>query len=574
MNMHMLHTSQDESVLRAALDVLADAIVITDRGGRILWANPALERLTGYAWSEVEGRTPALFCSGEQDAAFYQDLWQTILSGRVWRGELVNRRKDGSLYTERMAITPVQEADGTVARFVAVKTDISRERAEREALRRLNRCLRALGAVGAEVARELDLEAVLRLIVRRAVELVGADIGEIWVWEEEGQLLLPRASWGHTLRSCLPRRLGEGFSGVAAERRTAMLDNDYPNSPHAMPGVVAGGIVATLSHPLVCQDRLLGVIGLGKRSRERPFCQEDLEIAGLFADQAAIAIENARLYEAVRRHAEELEARVADRTGQLEAARRAAERASSYKSEFLANMSHELRTPLNSILGFAQLVEEQGEALPADRRLRYLHHIRTSGAHLLALVNGILDLSKIEAGKVELQPELISVGGVIEEVLLIIRGLAIKKQQIVECQVEDGLPQILADPVRLKQILFNLLSNAVKFTPEGGSVRVVACRRNEGAPPSIVPAGECLELQIRDTGVGLDPEEVPRLFQEFVRLARTRDAAPEGTGLGLAVTRKLVELHGGTIQVESRGIGHGCTFTVCLPIVGRTAGEA
>jgi PAS domain S-box-containing protein len=563
-------TYRDSSILQAALDATTEAIVITDRAGRIRWANPALERLTGYAWPDLVGRTPAVFRSEEQGPAFYADLWRTILNGQVWRGELVNRRQDGSHYVERLTITPVQEADGTITHFIAVKADVSQQRAERDALQRVNRCLRALSAVGAEVAHELELEAVLRLIIRRAVELVGAGGGEIFVWDESAERLQPRAAWGYDLAHSLPRRLGEGLVGAAALQRAALLDNDYPRSPHAMAPVVANGITAALAHPLLYQDRLLGAIGLNNWSSGHPFCPEDAEIVALFAAQAAIAIGNARLHDTIRRHAEGLEARVAERTQELEIARRAAERASQHKSEFLANMSHELRTPLNSILGFAQLLEERADALPADRRRRFLHLIRQGGVHLLTLINGILDLSKIEAGKLELEPESVSVAGVVEDVLVIVRGLANQKQQVLECQVAIDLPPLTADPVRLKQILFNLLANAMKFTPKLGTVRLAVRRQPGGAsdPAAGLPASDGVEWQVADTGVGLAPEDLPRLFQEFVQVGRSRRAAAEGSGLGLALTRKLVELHGGTIRAESAGIDRGSTFTVWLPLAG------
>jgi signal transduction histidine kinase len=229
-------------------------------------------------------------------------------------------------------------------------------------------------------------------------------------------------------------------------------------------------------------------------------------------------------------------------------------------------------------------------------------HIHQGGKHLLQLINDILDLSKVEAGKFVLQPEPLPVAGILEDILVIAKGLANKKSQEIVPEIEPDLPPLHADPVRFKQILFNLLSNAVKFTPNGGTVRVTAHRvavgegsqqKAEGSehqaadasalPPAfcllpseeklptadrLLPTAQFLELRVTDTGVGIKPEDLPRLFQEFVQLETTQAQRHEGSGLGLALTKRLVELHGGRIWAESEGEGRGSTFTTVLPFAG------
>ena len=232
----------------------------------------------------------------------------------------------------------------------------------------------------------------------------------------------------------------------------------------------------------------------------------------------AIAIENARLYESVRTHAAALEARVRERTQELEAANQRLRQASRFKSEFLANMSHEIRTPLNSILGFAELLRDQTKEILSPKQLRFLTNIYRGGQHLLQLINDILDLSKVEAGKIQLNVAPLDVPHALEDILVIARGLAHKKSQQLDAQIAPNLPPLRADPLRFKQICFNLLSNAVKFTPDGGRITLAA------------------------------------------------QPTPDGTGLELS--KRLVELHGGTIAASSPGEGRGSTFVIVLPVGG------
>ena len=215
-------------------------------------------------------------------------------------------------------------------------------------------------------------------------------------------------------------------------------------------------------------------------------------------------------------------------------------------------MSHELRTPLNAILGFSELLEEQMFGSLNARQKQYVGYVRQSGEHLLALVNDILDISKIEANKFVLERVWLDPTIAIKATCGVVQPLADKNGVSLELDLEESLPAIFADPVRVKQILYNLLSNAVKFTPSGGRVTLRAAL-----------LGSQLSLKVEDTGVGIAPEDLPRLFREFERLQNVSGKS-EGTGLGLALTKRLVEMHEGSIQVESDP-GRGSIFTVCLP---------
>ncbi|MFI5338598.1 MAG: ATP-binding protein, partial [Candidatus Methylomirabilales bacterium] len=372
---------------------------------------------------------------------------------------------------------------------------------------------------------------------------------------------------------------GEGLVGVVAATRQPVTSPDVTQDPRFIDKAwaAAEGLVSCLILPLTHGDRTAGILALFTRTPYE-FSEEQVDLLRAFAAQAAIALENARLYREIQQHAASLEARVEERTRELVAANRALEKASRHKSEFLANMSHELRTPLSSVIGFAEVLLDQGTGPLTEKQTRFLGHIHQAGKHLLQLISDILDLSKVEAGKLTIQLEALPVHHVLEEVLVIARGLAQQKAQTMEAEIEPGLPPLRADSVRLKQILFNLLSNAVKFTPEQGRITLGARRVNGARPLGISPsqpgpvfaqpnttAGEWLELRVTDTGMGIAPEDLPRLFQEFVQLETTATKRQEGTGLGLALTKRLVELHGGQISAESRGPGCGACFVVRLP---------
>jgi signal transduction histidine kinase len=230
------------------------------------------------------------------------------------------------------------------------------------------------------------------------------------------------------------------------------------------------------------------------------------------------------------------------------------ESANRHKSEFLANMSHELRTPLNAIIGFSEALQERLFGELNEKQAEYVADIHGSGRHLLSLINDILDLSKIEAGRMELEPSEFDLRGVLETAITLVRERAMRHGIALGLEVAPGVGTIRADERKVKQVLLNLLSNAVKFTPDGGSVRVGA-RMN----------GEAVEVSVADTGVGIAPEDQASVFEEFRQVGRDRARKAEGTGLGLTLVKKFVELHGGAIRLES-AVGRGSTFIFTLPV--------
>jgi signal transduction histidine kinase/HAMP domain-containing protein len=405
--------------------------------------------------------------------------------------------------------------------------------------------LRALGEVGQAVSSTLDLETVLDTIVTRAVQLSSASGGVIYEYDETtGEF--SRISGAHGLDDDLrqvlaaaPLRLGEGAAGRAAARQAPVQVADVlAEGAYDVARVRAiferHGYRSMLAVPMLFERQIVGVLVVWGRE-PGTFAQEIVGLLQTLATQSVLAIQNARLFR-----------EIADKSKQLEAASR-------HKSEFLANMSHELRTPLNAIIGFSEVLSEGMFGELNDKQAEYLQDIMESGRHLLSLINDILDLSKIEAGRVELEPADFDLPGAIDNALLLMRERANRKGIALGRTIDERLGIVRADERKVKQVLLNLLSNALKFTPEGGRVHVRAEMR-----------GEMAEISVTDSGVGIAPEDQDAVFEEF-RQVGTAAKKAEGTGLGLALSRKFIELHGGMIGVKSQP-GQGATFTFTLPL--------
>jgi signal transduction histidine kinase len=292
---------------------------------------------------------------------------------------------------------------------------------------------------------------------------------------------------------------------------------------------------ACIVAPMIWEGKGIGAI-LVSRDYVGPFSDKNMALLKTFADQAVIAIQNARLFREIQ-----------DKSGQLEIANK-------HKSEFLANMSHELRTPLNAIIGFSEVLQEKLFGDVNEKQLDYLNDIHTSGKHLLGLINDILDLSKVEAGRMELDLASFDVVPALANAMTLVRERAQRHNIDLHMDVDPGLGVATADERKLKQIVVNLLTNAVKFTPDGGSVFVTARRETD-----------TLVISVRDTGIGIAPDDHEAVFEEFRQVGRHYTNKQEGTGLGLTLTRRFVELHGGRIWVESEP-GRGSTFTFTIPV--------
>jgi signal transduction histidine kinase len=388
-------------------------------------------------------------------------------------------------------------------------------------------------------------------------------------------------------------KAGKGIAGWVFQHGCSLIVPDVRQDGRFYQGVdyLTGFTTkSALCVPLKIREKTIGVIQVLNGPNDRSFDQDDLNLLSAIGAHAATSIENARLYTQVKSHAEGLECKVEERTREVEAANTRlqkalvdAEEASRHKSTFLANVSHELRTPLNTIIGFSEVLRDQHFGPLTDKQARHVQNIHNAGHHLLQIIDDLLDLSKVEVGRVELHRKPVRMDDLIAEAVAMIRDQAGKNNLVVESVPGEPLPPLYVDPSRVRQILTNLLSNAVKFTPPGGRITVAArlvhgsqftvhSGKAELREPSTVNCeldGDFVEIAVQDTGIGIRPEDQPKLFQPFVRLEASLGAQCEGTGLGLVITRRLVEMHGGRIWVESEGEGRGSTFTFTLPVDGR-----
>jgi PAS domain S-box-containing protein len=495
---------RSRSFLDSVIEQIPHMVFIKDaKDLRFVRFNRAGEELLGYTRAELIGKNDFDFFPDAEARFFVEKDREVLARGTVLDipEEVIHTRHKGTriLHTKKV---PVLDASGRPQFLLGVSEDITEQRQAAAALRAAETRLQQVLAFSSTVIYALDVrpgKLIPTFVSENFSHLTGYDIAD----------------------ALDPAWAAERFHPEERERLLA-----------EMPA-------------LLVQDRFTREYRFLFRDGTYHWMRDESRVLR-DAGGAPVQILGAWLDISERVRAEE----------ELRRARSAAETANRTKSEFLAKMSHELRTPLNSIIGFSEMLEDQTFGTLNEKQHRYVHNVLASGRLLLQVINDILDLSKVEAGRMELTLSQFEVAQALAEVRALMDPIAEQKHHIMEVDVEAGLPSIVADPAKFSQIMVNLLSNAIKFTPDGGRIRITA-RRPPGEP--------VIEVAVTDTGIGIAPEDLRRIFREFEQLDSEYVREQQGTGLGLALTKKLVELHGGRIQVESE-IDRGSTFRFYLPL--------
>ena len=448
---------------------------------------------------------------------------------------------------------------GTVANYIARKLALTRSKTN-DLLQRLA----SLTNIGKTISLRYTTDELLLAIYNECKTVIDCSLFSIALLEDSQKELSFELDIreGHILpKERLP--LGEGLnSWVVMHHQPLLLGSTAEERRFGVKSVAdTKPSESWLGVPMIARDRVVGVISV-ESYKKNAFTADDLILVTAIANQAAVAIENAHLYRDLEGLTHALEARVMDRTNDLREANLRLMAADRSKNQFLANMSHELRTPLNSIIGFSSVLIEATRGLLQPRLHRFLENIHSAGNHLLELINDILDLSKIEAGKMELRADQFDLQETIAAVERVMKGFAAEAKVQIVSKVDPALPRVRLDEGRLKQILFNLLSNAVKFSPANALVSIHC--RFVGASESPIHI-DTVRIDIADQGIGIPQDELQRIFVEFYQTEDGRRQRHGGTGLGLSLTRNFVELHHGKIDVTSAP-GEGSTFTLYLPV--------
>jgi len=531
--------------LAAIVSSSDDAIVSKDLDGIVLSWNNAAERMFGYTSEDMIGTSIRRIIPDDRQSEEDAVLASIRAGRRVDHFETIRQRKDGTLVPVSLTVSPVLDAHGTVIGASKIARDISeRKRAEEQATRIAQRDT-FLAEITLLLTRSLDYEQTMRTLAAAATPTI-ADYCVIDVVGDEGELT--RVAVGHAdpVKAQLAEHVRERFedrNGPASPQmvvRTGipsfipevsdeMIVAAAQSDPAGIDKIRALGIASYMCVPMIAHDRVLGTLTVANTTSRRRFGNDDLRLLQDVASRAALAIENAHSYR------------------QLQTANR-------LKDEFLATLSHELRTPLNAVLGYARML--QSGAVSDDKVAQALEVIDRNANSLAQIVEDVLDVSRIILGKARMRVEPTDMTSVVDDAVATVMPSVEAKGIQLTRSVPSRLAEVSGDPGRLQQVVWNLLSNAVKFTPKGGRIDV-----------SIIEEDSSVDVVVTDTGIGFASTFKPYMFERFRQAEGGTTRLHGGLGLGLAIARHIVEMHGGTIEAESPGEGKGATFKVKLPLM-------
>ena len=581
------------SILDSIARHIGAGFAIISRDFRTVWASELIKQKFG----EVEGK-PCYSTYNKRDEICencgVREIFETG-AGEI-KHEQIGRDVNGQRIWSEIIAFPIRNNEGVILSALEVVIPVTERKHTEHAFQ-------VMHAISQTINRSLDLEKVLDDALDNVMALFAPHSAFIRLVDPAANTLVFAAQKGLSTEelAMLDKRQdrGEGITGFSVDSGRVVVIEDLLTDPRTAGKMGFSrriGCRSVVALPLYAKEKLVG--NMSFRTREpRPYSKEEIDLFTSIGHQIGVAVENAMLYrereeyigELQKAHqelqsaAEELENRVRERTANLrkvnkqlqleieerrkvqeecKQAQEGAEAASAAKSEFLANMSHELRTPLHHMMGFTELLLDRSCGDLNEAQHEYLTDVLASGDHLLSLINDILDLSKVEAGKDELALSDVDLRGLLEESLMMFTEKTVRQGIQLSSEIAEIPATIQADRRKLKQILYNLLSNAVKYTPDGGRISLSARKRRgkkTGHPCEI-------EISVTDSGIGLRAEDLERIFKPFEQVESTRSRRFQGAGLGLPLSRRLVELHGGRIWAESEGADRGSTFTFVIPL--------
>jgi PAS domain S-box-containing protein len=522
-----------------------DAIVTKDLNGIVRSWNPAAERMFGYTADEAIGRSIRLIIPSGREDEEISVLDRVARGERIDHYETIRRRKDGVEVPISLTVSPIRNEHGVVIGASKIARDITERKRSEEARERDHRRAAFLGQIAETLSESLDYDETLKRVVTLAVPAI-ADWCAVDVVQDDGEIA--RLAVAHRDRAKIElgtevrRRYEDPTAPYAVQQvvRTATpaLISDITdemvvaaaNGDQERVALVRSlGLRSYLCVPLVTSGGTVGALTLATAESGRRYTEDDLRFAQDIAYRAALGVENARSYEQLRR-------------------------ANRFKDEFLATLSHELRTPLTAILGYARMGTDG--IVTGEKLTQALQTIERNATVLTQMVEDMLDVSRIVAGKMRLNVQPVELPLIIREAIETIKPAADAKRIKVQAVIDPQVGPISGDPDRLRQIVWNLLSNSVKFTPKEGHVQIRLERINSN-----------VEITISDTGIGIDAGFLPHVFERFRQADAGSTRQQAGLGLGLAIVRNLVDLHGGTVSASSGGPGTGTTFRVTLPVM-------
>jgi signal transduction histidine kinase/PAS domain-containing protein len=547
-------TRNAATLIRSIIDTSPDWIFAKDRNYRYLVVNEAFATWYGkrtpdqmVGLDDYDLGTPAFLIEGDPAQGirgFRADDRQVLETGEMIANpyDVVNFA-DGTLHIFDTKKIPLRDAEGQVVGVLGLSRDVTDVYASQEEMKKRAVELETVAQVSAASATILNTDDLLQAVADLTKQSFDLYHAHVYLLDQTGENLVLAAGAGEPGRimkqrgHAIPASAQRSLVARAAREREGVIANDVTEAPDFLPNPLLPQTISEMAVPMIVGGEVIGVMDMQSEKTGR-FTEADVRVMGTLADQIAVAVQNARLYQTQVQVAEE--ARALDKL----------------KSEFLASMSHELRTPLNSIIGYAEVMLDGIDGELPEPAIEDAQAIHDSGHHLLSMINDILDLAKIEAGRMELDLDKVRLADVAEEVYRMTHVLVKSKPVQIVMDIDPNLPSLQADQVRLRQILNNLVSNAIKFTEEG-EIRVKAMRSTEDHHALI---------QVIDTGMGIAPDQLSRVFERFHQADSSSTRRAGGTGMGLTITRHLVHLHGGEIGAESTQ-GAGSTFWFTIPLV-------